>query len=98
MAGYWVVKGTVVDNDAYQEYVKLWTPIAKRYRVKMLAGGGAHDTREGADFARVLVIEFPSYEQALACYDDSDYQAAMKLALAAYDPAKPRELVIVEGS
>ena len=98
MAGYWLVKGTVVDEAAYQEYVRLWKPIADRYSVRMIAGGGAHDTREGADFARVLIIEFPSYEQAVACYDDPDYREAMKHALAAYDPGQPRELVIVEGT
>lgn len=98
MAGYWVVKGTVVDDAAYQEYAKLWKPIAQRYAAKVLAGTASHQTREGADFARVLVIEFPSYAQALACYDDMDYQQAMQWARAAYDPAQPRELVIVEGS
>ena len=46
---------------------------------------------------RVLIIEFPSYEQARACYDDADYQAAMRHAMEAYDPEQPRELVVVEG-
>jgi uncharacterized protein (DUF1330 family) len=97
MAGYWVIKGTVKDNSAYQEDVQLWKPIAERFEASVIAGGGAHDTREGTDFDRVFIIEFPSYDQARACYDDPDYRAAMKHALHAYDPEQPHELVIVEG-
>ena len=99
MAGYWIVlvKRPVKDESAYQEYVRLWKPIAERFGARVIAGGAAHATREGPDYARALIIEFPSYEQAQACYDAPAYRAAMKHAMAAYDVEQPRELVVVEG-
>jgi len=40
-----------------------------------------------------VVIEFPSYEAALACYDSPGYQAAKALR----DPVSTGDLVIVRG-
>ena len=40
-----------------------------------------------------VVIEFPSYEAALACYDDPDYQAAKAIR----EGVAEGRLVIVEG-
>jgi uncharacterized protein (DUF1330 family) len=40
-----------------------------------------------------VVIEFPSYAAALACYDSPAYQAAKALR----DPVSTGDLVIVEG-
>ena len=94
MAGYWVVRGSAIkDEAAFEEYAKMWPPIGQRYGAELLAGKGAIDTREGPEFKRHLIIRFASYEQALACYEDPDYQAAMEFALKAYD----RELVILDG-
>lgn len=94
MAGYWVVRGSQIkDQQALQQYAKLWQPIAARFGAEVIAGKGEIETREGAHYARQLVIRFASYEQARACYEDPDYQAAMKFALKAYD----RELSILEG-
>lgn len=94
MAGYWVVRGSAIkDEVALQEYGKMWGPIAERYGAEIIAGKGVIDTREGAEFPRQLVIRFASYAQAVACYEDADYQAAMEYALKAYD----RELVILDG-
>ena len=60
-------------------------PIAEKYGARFIAGReGAHETREGEEFARVLLVEFPSYEQARAAYDDPDYQAALPYARDAY--------------
>jgi len=94
MAGYWVVRGKEIkDADALQEYGELWPPIAARYGAEIIAGKGEIDTREGPYYARQLLVRFDSYAQAVACYEDPEYQAAMKLAQQAYD----RELSIVEG-
>ncbi len=94
MAGYWLVRGSEIkDPQALQEYAKLWPPIAARYGAEVIAGKGEIDTREGNHYARQLVIRFDSYAQALACYEDAEYQVAMLLAKKAYD----RELSILEG-
>ena len=95
MSGYWVVRGSdVKDPEALKAYGAMWGPIAEKYGAEILAGKGTIDTREGPNFPRQLVIRFASYEDAVACYEDPDYQKAMQLAHQAYD----RELVILAGS
>ena len=94
MAGYWMVRATAAsDQDAAQEYVKLWKPIAEKYQAKILAAVGQHETLEGDDMPRNLLIEFPSYQAALDCYNDPAYQAAMVFVRKAFN----RELVVLEG-
>ena len=94
MPGYWIVKGSEMrDQAAFDEYAKRWAPVAERYGAKMLNAGGRLDAREGA-WGRVVIVEFPSFEQAVACYEDADYQASLPFARQAYD----RELAIVEGT
>ena len=95
MAGYWLVRASASsDQDAAAEYVKRWQPLAEKYGATILASQGAHQTVEGDDMPRNLLVEFPSYERALACYNDPEYTEAAKYALRAYD----RELVIIEGN
>jgi uncharacterized protein (DUF1330 family) len=49
--------------------------------------------KEARDTARVIIVEFPTYELAVACYDDPAYIAAREFAL----KASKRDLVIVKG-
>ncbi len=94
MAAYWMVRGgEIVDRDALAEYGKRWGEIAERFQARVIARGG-HQTREGTDYPRFLIVEFPDYERAVACYEDSGYKEAMVYANRAYD----RELTIVDGA
>ena len=95
MSGYWIIRGgEIKDEEALAEYGNRWREIAPKYEAKIIGGRGEKDLREGPHVARVMLVEFPSYAQAKACYDDADYRAAMEFAHKAYD----RELIIVEGS
>ena len=95
MAGYWIIRGSgIKDQEAFEEYSRLANPVVERYGAKILAGRNRHKTHEGEECARVLLIEFSSYDQAIACYEDAEYQASISYAHKAYH----RELVIVEGS
>ena len=96
MAGYWIVRSSAIENQAaFDEYARRWGPVAQKYGARYLAGReGGHETREGDDLPRVLLVEFPSYDEARACYDDPDYQAALPYARDAY---AHRDLIIVES-
>ena len=62
---------------------------------KVLARGGKYRIMEGPEkFHRFVVIEFPSLEQAVACFESADYQAAAAFRRAG---AGEVENVIVEG-
>ena len=94
MAGYWMIRGTEIkDAAALQEYAALWPPIAARYGAEIIAGKGEFDTREGPHYSRQMLVRFDSYALAIACYEDPEYQAALKLVQQAYE----RELSILEG-
>ncbi|OXC77523.1 hypothetical protein BSU04_16440 [Caballeronia sordidicola] len=48
---------------------------------------------EAEQTTRVVLVEFPSYRQAKACYADPAYEEAKQYAM----KASKRELLIVEG-
>jgi uncharacterized protein (DUF1330 family) len=49
------------------------------FGVRYLVAGGRCDVMEGRQRGRTVVLEFPSYEAALACYRSPEYQAAKAL-------------------
>lgn len=93
MPAYWIARVNVLDETAYAEYSKRAGPIFDRFGGKLLARGDSFVWLEGRKFARNIVTEFPSMEQALACYRAPEYQEALALA----EGAAEREIVIVEG-
>lgn len=94
MAGYWVIRGNLRDAAALDEYAAKFKPIATRYEVSIIAGKDRSRTVEGPEYGRNLIIRFASYEAAVACYEDPEYQALLPLV----GQAQERELVILEGA
>lgn len=80
MAGYWVVKVRVTNPEAYGNYAKIATQAVGEHGGRFLVRGQPAVTKEGEDFPRNVVIEFPSYDDALACYDSATYAEALKHA------------------
>lgn len=91
--GYWVAHVDVDDPEVYEQYKAANAAPFAEYGARFLVRGGEGQQREGSGRARTVVIEFPSYEAALACYDSSGYQAAKALR----DPVSTGDLVIVRG-
>ena len=94
MKGYWIARIDVTDEALYPEYGKRALPAIEKFGGRFIVRSGRATTPEGLDWARNVVIAFDSYEQALACYDSPEYQAAPSYAKRALD----RELFIVEGA
>jgi uncharacterized protein (DUF1330 family) len=94
MKGYWLIVGTEIsDADAQAEYGRLWKPIAEKYQARINPLTVPPLLKEARDAHRVVVVEFPSYEAALECYQDPAYQEARDLALR----ASRRELLVLKG-
>lgn len=91
--GYWVAHVDVDDMEAYKNYIAANAAPFAEYGAKFLVRGGERTDVEGQARARTVVIEFPSYEQALACYESEGYQAAKALR----DPVSVGDLVIIQG-
>ena len=93
MKGYWIGHVTVTDPEAYKAYVAANARAFAKYGGRFLVRGGQYATLEGMTRQRHVVIEFPSYEAALACYRSPEYQEALRLRQAAGEA----DLMVVEG-
>ena len=96
MTAYWIAHGKINKPDQYRNYAERVPEILARYQGKVLARGGAYKNLEGPDeFPRHVVIEFPSLEQAEACFNSDEYQGAAAHRRA--DGAGEVRIVIVDG-
>jgi uncharacterized protein (DUF1330 family) len=78
--GYAVVLLDVQDHDLYVEYARGATEVEARYGGRPLVVGDAAEVVEGRwPSERIVVLEFPSLDQARAWYADPEYQALVPL-------------------
>ena len=95
MPAYWVARSRVIDATEYKKYTDLVPEIVARYGGKFLARGGKFRIMEGPEkFHRFIVIEFPSFDQAVACFTSPEYDKAAAFRRAG---AGEVETIIVEG-
>ena len=93
---YWVARSKVNNPDQYKKYADLVPGILQKFGGKFLARGGKFKILEGPDkFHRFVVIEFPSFEKAVACHESPEYLEAA--AHRKKDGAGELEIVIVES-
>jgi uncharacterized protein (DUF1330 family) len=91
--GYWIVRLTVNDAARYPEYVAMAAPAYQRYGAKLLVRGGTFEAVEGVARPRNVVVEFPTYQAALDCYNSPEYTAARAIRQSIADG----EFIIIEG-
>jgi uncharacterized protein (DUF1330 family) len=91
--GYWVARVDVHSDEGYKPYAAANPAIFKKFGGRYVVRGGKFDAVEGTSRSRNVVIEFDSYEQALACYNSPEYQANIKLRL----PHSTGDLIIIGG-
>lgn len=91
--GYWIARVDVFDIEQYMRYVSANAAPLAQYAGRFLVRGGQYVNSEGTSRSRNVVIEFPSYEAALACWESPEYQSARSLRA---DIAES-DLVIVQG-
>ena len=77
--GYWLAHVDIADADGYKAYQAANARPFGMYGAKFLVRGGRQEITEGKQRSRAVVMEFPSYEAALACYRSPEYQAAKAL-------------------
>lgn len=91
--GYWIARVDVHDGDRYKNYVAANAKAFAKYGARFLVRGGEFENPEGSARERNVVIEFPNYADAVACYHSPEYKAAK----AERDGASEADLVIIEG-
>ena len=91
--GYIIGHVTIHDADAYAEYGAKNNEIFPRFGGRFLARGGKAEVLEGSLPQRHVIVEFPSYADALSCYNSPEYQENMKIRQANSDGT----IMVVEG-
>jgi uncharacterized protein (DUF1330 family) len=91
--GYWIAHVDVRDAERYKDYVATAKPAFEHYGARFLARGGAWQAMEGKGRGRNVVIEFPSMQAAIDCYNSPEYQAAKAIRVTVAES----EMTIVEG-
>jgi uncharacterized protein (DUF1330 family) len=93
--GYWVVAyRSVSDHAALKEYGSLAGPAIQAAGGKALVRtSDAIESHEAGLKQRIVVLEFESFEKALAAYHTPAYQAALQ----ALGSGVERDFRIVEG-
>lgn len=94
MPAYIIADVTVTDPATMEEYRKRVPATLAKYGGRFIVRGGAHQTLEG-DLKpnRLVVLEFPSLEQARRWYDSEEYREPKAMRLR----AGRTNLVIVDG-
>jgi uncharacterized protein (DUF1330 family) len=73
--GYAVILLDVQDADLYVDYAMKATSVEARYGGRPIVVGDAREVVEGMwPSERIVILEFPSLEQARGWYSDPDYQ------------------------
>lgn len=90
---YWIVRVEVNNEEGYKPYALANPAIFKKFNAKFVVRGGKYECPEGQSRTRNVVIEFPDYATAVACYRSPEYQANLKIRQA----SAITDMIIVEG-
>lgn len=91
--GFWVAHVDVHDTDSYKDYVASNGVAFAKFGGRFLVRGGSFENPVGASRSRNVVIEFPSYQAALDCWNSPEYKSAK----AKQKGGAEMDMIIIEG-
>jgi uncharacterized protein (DUF1330 family) len=83
MPAYLINKFNIVDELRFDEYVVKVMPLIAKHGGTVLVGNKAARGLEGPAPGMNVVIEFPTDSDAMAFYEDPDYQPVKDIRLSA---------------
>jgi uncharacterized protein (DUF1330 family) len=95
MSAYVIVDIVVNDASRYEEYKQMASASVAQYGGRYIVRGGRAQRLEGdQEPNRVVVLEFPEYEQAVAWWESAEYAPgkALRQAIAT------TRMVVVDGA
>ncbi len=94
MAAYIIVDVEITDPVKYAAYIRVVPPTITRYGGRFIVRGGKAETLEGSwSPKRVVVLEFPTSEQAREWWASEEYSAPKVLR----QSASVTQMILVEG-
>ena len=91
--GYWLVRADIIDLEKFKAYASKTPDVLALFGGTFLVRAGKYELVEGSTRSRNTIIEFPSYESAIACWNSEGYQNAKKSRVGGADS----DIVIIEG-
>jgi uncharacterized protein (DUF1330 family) len=91
--GYWIGRVDVQDPEAYKAYMEANGAAFAKFGARFVVRGCHFEAVEGGSRARNVVIEFPSYQAALDCWNSPEYKAAK----AKRDSHAVADIIVIEG-
>lgn len=91
--GYWIARVDVHNDDGYKAYAMANPAIFKKFGGRFIVRAGKFNAIEGQGRSRNVVIEFPDFDAAMACYNSPEYQANIEVRR----PHSQADLIIIEG-
>ena len=94
MSAYVIANVTVKDPVRYEDYRRLVLPTVEKFGGRFIARGGQVEVLEG-DWhgTRMVILEFPSVEDARAWWSSPEYAEAKRIRQATSDGT----LMILQG-
>ena len=94
MKGYVVcVYKSITNKEKLKEYAIKAKVAVEKFEGKFLIRGGKSTIKEGDKSPRTVVIEFPSYNEAITFYQSKEYQDAHSILKGHVE----RQFQLVEG-
>jgi len=94
MAAYFIVDVDITDPAGFEEYRKVVPATMEKYGGKFLVRGGKFEVFEGRwSPKRLVILEFPSLDQAKRWYDSEEYRQPRALR---FRTARSN-MILVEG-
>src|SRR6476661_4894952 len=90
---YWIARVDVQSDEGYKPYAANNPAIFNKFGGRFVVRGGKFNAPEGTSRSRNVVIEFPDYATALACYRSPEYQANIKVRA----PHSTADIIVIEG-
>jgi uncharacterized protein (DUF1330 family) len=95
MPAYVIMDVRISDNARYEEYKRQAGPTVEMFGGKYLARGGRLETLEGTwKPSRLVILEFPSIEQAKSWLNSPLYGEAKRIR----QKAAVSNMVVIEGA
>jgi len=95
MSAYLIGEIDVTDPAGYEDYRKQVLAVVTKYGGRFIVRGGKVDSKEGGWAPkRIVVLEFPSLEQAQKFYHSAEYAPLIKLR----QKASRGKIILVEGA
>jgi len=91
--GYWIARMDTTDPERYKQYAVANGKAFKKYGARFVIRAGKFESVEGKPRGRNVLIEFPSYQAALDCWNSPEYKEALKIREGISDG----DIVVIEG-